>query len=70
MTTTRLTPTQLRTRGYAVLLRELGPIDFIRFVQQCEPGEGDYTRDRGEWLDRISPEQINELIDENRQRVK
>jgi len=67
MTTTELTPVQLRERGYAVLLRELGPIDFIRFLQQFEPGQGDYTRDRGQWLDRLTPEQINQLIDRRRE---
>jgi hypothetical protein len=67
MTTTELTPAQLRERGYAALLRELGPIDFIRFLQQFEPGQGDYTRDRGQWLDRLTPEQINQLIDRRRE---
>ncbi len=67
MTTTELTPAQLRDRGYAALLRELGPVDFIRFLQQFEPGQGDYTRDRGQWLDRLTPEQINQVIDKHRQ---
>jgi hypothetical protein len=63
MTTAELTPAQLRERGYAALLRELGPLDFIRFLQQFEPGQGDYTRDRGQWLDRLTPDEINRVID-------
>ena len=63
MTTAELTPIQLRDRGYGALLRELGPVDFVRFLQQFEPGQGDYTRDRHEWLDHLTPEQINQLID-------
>jgi hypothetical protein len=34
----------------AVLARELGPVDLVRFLQQFEAGEGDYSRDRGNWL--------------------
>lgn len=67
MTTTELTPAQLRERGYAALLRELGPVDFVRFMQQFEPGQGDYTRDRDQWLDHLTPEQINQVIDKQRE---
>jgi hypothetical protein len=63
-TTTELTPAQLRDRAYQALLRELGPVDFIRFLQQFEPGQGDYTRERAHWLDRLSAEQINQVLDE------
>lgn len=66
MTSTELTPAQLRERGYAALLGKLGPVDFIRFLQQFEPGQGDYTRDRHQWLDGVTPEQINQVIDDRR----
>lgn len=65
MTTSNLTPAQLRERGYAALLRELGPVDFIRFMQQFEPGLGDYTTDRAQWLDALTPEQINQIMDKH-----
>lgn len=65
-TTTQLTPVQLRNRAYQALLRELGPVDFIRFLQQFESGQGDYTRERAQWLDQLSAEQINQVIDEQR----
>lgn len=68
MTTSKLTPVQLRERGYAALVRELGPIDFIRFMQQFEPAQGDYTKDRAEWLDQLTPEQINQIVDKQKQR--
>lgn len=65
-TTAELTPIQLRDRAYQALLRELGPVDFIRFLQQFESGQGDYTRERAQWLDRLSADQINQVIDEQR----
>ena len=66
MTTTELTPAQLRDRGYEALLRELGPVDFIRFLQQFETGRGDYTQDRAQWLDQLTPDQINAILDNQR----
>lgn len=42
---------EIRERGYDALKRELGVVDFVRFLQQFETGRGDYTRERGDWLD-------------------
>ena len=61
-TTTQLTLNEIRDRGYAALLRELGPRDYVRFLQQFQVGEGDYTKQRHDWLDRLTEEQIQELI--------
>jgi hypothetical protein len=41
---------EIRLLGLAVLARELGPVDMIRFLQQYETGEGDYSEDRQQWL--------------------
>ena len=42
--------------GIATLLEELGPAGVSRFLRQCEPGIGDYTAERHEWLDKIDRE--------------
>ena len=49
---------EIRLRGMAALLKELGPVDFVRFMQQFDNGKGDYTSERGQWLDAIDIEQI------------
>jgi hypothetical protein len=36
--------------GLVALARELGPVDMIRFLQRYETGEGDYSKDRQQWL--------------------
>ena len=64
--TMQLTPVELRDRAYAALLRELGPVDFARFIQQFERGQGDYTRDRGQWLDGLTVEQVVQIIEQRR----
>ena len=47
------TPEEIRCEGLEALVVRLGPADAIRFIQQYEQGQGDYTRDRHEWLDSI-----------------
>jgi hypothetical protein len=44
--------------GIEVLIRELGPIAMIRFLQQYQIGEGNYTEERHQWLDKITLEDI------------
>jgi hypothetical protein len=41
---------ELNQKAKAILIRELGPVDYARFIQQYEEGTGDYTRDRNQWL--------------------
>ena len=50
MATSALTLNQIRQKGLEVLLRELGPVGMIRFMQQFETGSGDYSVERHEWL--------------------
>lgn len=68
MKTDELTLSQVRDRGYAALLKELGPVDFARFVQQTEPGEGDYTRDRAAAIGGLSVDEVQRIIAQQRLR--
>ncbi len=43
-------PAELRAAGYKALAAALGPLGMARFLLQFEPGHGDYTRERREWL--------------------
>jgi hypothetical protein len=46
MSTVIADPVELRQRGFGVLVAELGWVNAVRFVQQYERGQGDYTRER------------------------
>ena len=70
MTRTYLTPNEIRVIGFEALLRELGPVDAIRFIQQYETGQGDYTRDRITWLPKKSVKEIGEQIVKERRTSK
>lgn len=62
MTIEYLTLSEIRTIGFEVLLRELGPFDTIRFIQQYEIGHGNYTRDRRKWLPKKSVKEVGKQI--------
>jgi len=46
MTNKPLTLPDVRREGFRALLERLGPADTIRFLQQYDPGHGDYTKER------------------------
>ena len=41
---------EVHTEGMEALLKALGPVDTIRFLQMFNEGEGDYTKERKTWL--------------------
>lgn len=51
---------QIRQMGIEVLARELGPVAMIRFLQQYEVSIGDYSKERHQWLDKITIDDIAE----------
>jgi hypothetical protein len=57
-----LTMDEIRQKGLDALFRELGPLGMIRFLQQFEPGHGDYARERRKWVDRTSMGELRSAI--------
>jgi hypothetical protein len=57
---------ELLKAGFAALVKNLGLADAIRFVQSAVPGTGDYTRERSEWLNRLSPAELARLVAQSR----
>lgn len=57
-----MTPQQIRVAGLAALSRELGLVGMIRFMQQFEMGQGDYSKDRHEWLDKYTVDDIAKTV--------
>ncbi len=62
MKTEPLSLYEIRTIGFEALIRELGPAGAIRFIQQYETGQGDYTRDRKKLLPGKSVREIGREI--------
>jgi hypothetical protein len=57
-----LTLDEIRRQGLDALCSRLGRAGMVRFLQQFEPGEGDYSRQRQEWVDQLSLEDIKKAI--------
>lgn len=51
-------PAELRRRGLEVLVRELGYVNAMRFMLQYETGQGDYSRDRSQFLPPWTPKEL------------
>jgi hypothetical protein len=52
---------EIRREGFEALRERLGRADMIRFLQQFETGRGDYAKERHEWVDRTSLDDIERL---------
>jgi hypothetical protein len=49
-----MTPVELNRRGFQALVDALGYADAIRFIRQYDNGSGDYTKERHQWLDSLT----------------
>ena len=47
-----MTLSNIRLRGHQALFEALGPVGFIRFMQEFV-SRGDYTKDREKWIAKI-----------------
>ncbi len=61
---------ELSEEATTILIREIGVVDALRFLSQMRLGSGDYTRDRGEWLEETSLTEITSAIRSKRQKKR
>lgn len=52
------TQQEIIRQGYEALINSLGIVDTIRFIQYYSSGQGDYTQERNQWLDKTPLEEI------------
>ena len=65
-----MTPIELRQKAYQILVRELGQLDTIRFLQEMGWGVGDYTKERQETLRNVTRAEFWQDIEKIRQSYK
>ena len=63
-----MTPNELKRKGIDALVNALGPTGMARFLQQFEPGSGDYTKEREKWLDDKNIDEISDEIIKQRKK--
>lgn len=63
-----MSPNEIRNKGLEALSETLGPLGMIKFLEQFEIGDGDYTKDREKWLGDLELDIIAEEITEKRKK--
>jgi hypothetical protein len=58
---------EIRRMGLEALMKRLGPMGMIRFLQQFETGYGDYTAERESWLTEMDMDKLLSHIQQQRQ---
>lgn len=58
----------IRTDGLAAPRARLGRAGMIRFLRQFDPGQGDYTQRRHDWLERTSLDDLRRLVRQRKRR--
>jgi hypothetical protein len=56
----RMSLYQIRMEGWKALTERLGPSGAMRFMMQCDPGYGDYSKERHEIFAALT---MKELLD-------
>lgn len=59
---------EINRQATAILVREIGIVDTLRFLSQFSTGSGDYTQERGQWVGNLSLEQITSEIKTKREK--
>ena len=59
---------EINQQATAILARQMGIADALRFLNQFSSGSGDYTNERDQWLGNLSLEQITSEIKAKRDR--
>ena len=65
---TSMSPNEIRNKGLEALSETLGPLGMIKFLEQFEIGDGDYTKDREKWLGNLELDTIADEITEKRKK--
>jgi hypothetical protein len=58
MTAKIRTMAEINREAEAILIREMGVVAALRFLNQFRAGAGNYTSERGQWLDELALNQI------------
>jgi hypothetical protein len=53
---------EIRQQGYKALIDSLGVAGTLKFLQQLEVGYGDYTKERHQWLDRLTMDDFHNYV--------
>lgn len=59
---------EISRRATGILVKEMGVVDTIRFLNQFSLGHGDYTKEREQWLGNTSLKEVISRIKEEKKK--
>lgn len=68
MSPMQMTIEEIKKKGFAALMRELGPVGYVRFMQQFVGRQGDYTKDRAKWVGKLDLSDLDRKFSGKRKR--
>src|SRR5687768_3859487 len=66
MEAAELTIDEVLAKGCEVLARELGPVNYVRFMQRMGVQRGDFTEERRAWAETLDLDSIARMIEVRR----
>jgi len=61
---------EIHKQGIDALVKVLGPVDAVRFLQIFDQGSGDYTRERKQWLEKDPDKYLAAVIAHRKKRPR
>jgi len=61
---------EIHKQGIDALVKVLGPVDAVRFLQIYDQGSGDYTRERKQWLAKDPEKYLASVIAHGKKRSR
>ena len=61
---------EINKEAEAILIRGMGVVSAMRFLNQFRGGSGDYTKERGQWLEGLSLDQVATEIKAQRRKSR
>ena len=59
--TRSMTQMEIYETGLEILSREMGAVGMIRFLKKFKKGKGDYTKERHQWLENLTIDDVINL---------
>ena len=60
----------IHKQGIDALVKVLGPVDAVRFLQIYDPGSGDYTKERKKWLEKDPDKYLAAVIAHGKKKTR
>lgn len=61
---------EIHKQGIVALVKVLGPVDAVRFLQIYDQGSGNYTKERTQWLEKDPEKYLAAVIAHGKKKTR